>query len=289
MLSYPWILSASADLDLISFVAENRILTTLSIIGSLFGVPLSLYTFLRSKREKSPVYARHSFTVTKDAMSRISGVEITYHGRKVPNLSVSHVLFMNVGRLAIRSADLVPKDPLRVQLPEGAEILDAKVLSQKNPANQFGITANGSKAEITFEYVGYGEGAVFQLFHTATSPRDVDLVGSIIDSNPVNLRSALSNDNIHSKKSKINIPKPVAKFLNLVGLLAVGSGGVIGIGIVLFTIGSFLRAPSWSEVVPHIFMTLIGGSLLLAPLILWKTRIPKGFAHLWEGLDEQWD
>lgn len=156
--------------------------TILGIAGTVLGIVglIAGYIFYRKGlRTKEPCYAMKTETLIAGYSAKFEDLKILYKDKQIENLSVSRIAFWNNGIETIELNDIAPKAPLVVFAEDEVEILDAKVLQQTNRSNDFSIHLldNNKFAQILFDYIDKGQGAVFQVIHTGTSPFDIaDLI-----------------------------------------------------------------------------------------------------------------
>jgi hypothetical protein len=85
----------------------------------------------------------------------------------------------------------------------GIDILDVKVVSSNNKANQFTCTlAQDGDAEVDFEYLDRGHGAVIQVIHTGLSSDDITMVGQIKGVSAIKLTNLDIEDVAFPRQSK---------------------------------------------------------------------------------------
>jgi hypothetical protein len=165
----------------VDFLGTNPLLGVASFIIAIIGIVLAVIFYLKSKKIKSPYYAIRSINLIKDLISKIESLEMLFRGKPIKNLTVTKIAFWNAGNDTINYQDIPHTEPLTINVKEGIEILDAKVLYAKNPANQFSISTSddNSLIKLQFEYIDNDEGAVIQIIHTGVSEEDIDIHGTI--------------------------------------------------------------------------------------------------------------
>jgi hypothetical protein len=90
----------------------DRILT---IGGLAFTSLLAYYFYIKSMKQKEPFYYIRSNNLIQDNLSQMSGLNISYSGQKVENLTVSQIIFWNRGSEIINKDDIVISEPLRIE------------------------------------------------------------------------------------------------------------------------------------------------------------------------------
>lgn len=104
-----------------SWLAGGTALNIVSLALGIAGVLSSIYFYIRSKREKRPVFHTKKFQLVKDKVSDVQGLAIMFEGQQVKTLSITKLAFWNAGARTIDRADIVESDPLRVDGTEGGK------------------------------------------------------------------------------------------------------------------------------------------------------------------------
>jgi hypothetical protein len=169
-------------------------LAALGIVGglaSLLGLPLTIYVAKRSDRRKlltfdvsEPVPLASVFP--QGGEHRLS---IVYEQRgaraiKVKGAYLHFLRIGNLGRDPVRRQDLVPSDPMRVEV-RGGKVLDIAITSKPRPGVNFSVgpvqvrTDGSSSTEMEFDFMDCGDGAVITLL--SDSPQAaIKVEGSVI-------------------------------------------------------------------------------------------------------------
>jgi hypothetical protein len=163
------------------FLTNNPWLNAIFLILAILGISISVILYIKSKRVRIPVYSIRSINLIKSKLRKIKSVEILYQGDKVDNLTISKLALWNAGKETINSQDVAKIEPLKISLKNNSIILDAEVLYQKNPANNFKICIdkNNNEISIDFDYFDFYEGAIIQIYHTGISSLDIEMNGKI--------------------------------------------------------------------------------------------------------------
>jgi hypothetical protein len=172
--------------DLVAALAANPWIILLGIFLSLLGViglPLSVFLYFKSKRERLPRWSVRSNNIIKGHKDKYPAVSVRFQGfgDEISNLTVSKVILWNHGKETIRKADVI-KPGITLRLKEGLTILDVSVVQVRTAENKFAVTRSQdrSSATIAFDYIDHGEGVMFQVFHTGTSDHDLTITGKVM-------------------------------------------------------------------------------------------------------------
>jgi len=274
------------------FIYENW----LTIAVGLLGLATSVSLYFKGKKSRIPTYVIRTINLVQENVKKINTVEILYSKKKVQNLSISKIAFWNDGREPIKYKDDVPqKDTVRLVIENEYKFLDAKIIYQKNPANNFHIKISNDKKKINiyFDYCDFEQGVVIQVFHTGSYSKDIHMEGSITTVDKI-YRKELSFFPLpqklieimkHNNKSRDFIQKTTQKFSALVILI---------LGIITMLFGLFMpfmknvtkiivevpeKTPSGNTqiIITMITLIVVGALYTFLGYNLIRRRIPKGF------------
>lgn len=151
--------------------------TLLGIAGLVTG-----YIFYKgSIKIKQPLFLVRSNNLIHKNISDIPGLEITYKGTRIADLSISEVLFCNCGAETLHKQDIVPGNPLRIICSKNNFILDASVIKSNNQYSSLTVDVDneGKLAKISFEYLDQGHGGIIQIVHAGYSYDDLTILGDL--------------------------------------------------------------------------------------------------------------
>lgn len=225
------------------------------VLGIFGGLLVSRHYFAKGKRERQPVWYNWTAPLVTTYTTNNPSLAVTYASVPIKNAAISWVAFWNHGAETIRQSDLVLSDPFRVVAASGELVLDAKCVAQNNPHSLISISNNpgGRDAVITFDHLAQGQGAVFQITHTGTSPAAIEMQGSMKDS------SLLRRADLDSQRPR-GVPRiargpEVSKRMD-----RITSRAIIGTVILPIVIGSFFL--TW------VMNRDVGGAAKLAIVVL---------------------
>jgi hypothetical protein len=137
----------------------------------LVGIALAILFFLRQRVINRIAYQSSGVHLIGGAFAELpEDVLVNFKGIQVPRLSQSMLVFWNAGTTTIRGSDVVNADPVRIELPNGTQILDARVTKSTRAVNQFQIgldIATPSRALLNFDFLDPGDGARITFLHTS--------------------------------------------------------------------------------------------------------------------------
>ena len=107
--------------------------------------------------------------------------------------TVAWVTIWNGGRVALRSADISGRDPLRIVIPHGSLLAGTRIVKETDSAINWTWSEKDGELLISFDLLNPGEGAVFRIPHDSPHPKNVVLKGTIANvGHPVQMANAES-------------------------------------------------------------------------------------------------
>ncbi len=170
------------NINLITYIIANPILfNSISIAFAIFGIFLAVVFYFRAQKLRLPTYAIRNFNLIKEKVVRINGLRVSYRRQNISNLSIARVALWNHGKETIRKEDVAFREPLRLVTRSNNEIFEAKIIYQKNEANNFFLVPRPLRQQvlINFDYFDKDEGVILQIFHTGKSSEDIEIQGVI--------------------------------------------------------------------------------------------------------------
>lgn len=241
---------------------------TLNSIASIVAIVISIVAIVVTRwyyKEKKPFYSIRSVNIIKNIFDDFDLLELSYSGEKIENFTVSKIAFWNGGLETIHRKDIVSSEPLIVKAKEGTDILDAKIIYSRDPANEFSLTKHQLQFRLDFDYIDKGHGTIIQLIHTGLSNTDIEVKGKIKGAGPLKMKS---------------IPQNSTKFWNLSPRTSQYVYGMLPVFVsLIYLYVSFI-------VLTNVILSIIIGFLSIAMFLLGcfiiKNRIPKGFDALYD-------
>lgn len=270
------------------FFGGDSLFNLVAFVLAIIGIVLAIFFYIRSKRQRVPIYSVRSINLVEQSIEKIDNIEILYSGSTVKNLSIARVAIWNQGKETINNTDIAPSDPIKIICTGTTSFLGLKIVYEKNPVNNFFLfpVPNPTKPDedlqnemtVNFDYLDYEEGAIIQVFHTGKTGDEIQVVGSIKGAGKINrlgdpffikLRPISS---LFDKLSRRNKKIVLGALLFVTPLL----------GFV-----SLVSVPS--KEMTHLVWSLVGTALVT--ILYWsmafsllRRRIPKGFELFEEEL-----
>ncbi len=267
----------------IEWLNNNPLLNIMSLLLTILSIVTAIYFYLKGKKNKIPTYILRTISLVQENIQKIETVNILYSGNKIDNLSITKIAFWNDGKETIDHSDIAQNNPIRLTIEKDYIFLDAEILYQKNPSNDFNISLSEDNKyiDITFDYFDYEEGIILQVFHTGNKSNNITLTGQI-----------KSVKKFHRKDRSLSfIPTSIANILRKKIIPDKGIELILGwptfiIGlffIFLSLISSHLQTPpkEYNPEANKLAVSIVAGiSGLIYCLMgysIIKRKIPKGF------------
>lgn len=152
----------------------------LTILTTLIGIVASVIITKKFAKDKKPLWYFKLNVLFSAGNSKIDNLKITYKDRVTDSLSSVYFAFWNNGKETITGDDVA--EPICFCVPEGYKIFSADIVRETNKSNSFQvkISQDERKAEITFKYIDYKQGAVIQLFSDCDKVESYKLQGAVM-------------------------------------------------------------------------------------------------------------
>jgi hypothetical protein len=180
--------------DIVGGLSAWNIPTVLGLVIGLIGIASGFWLAQRSRREKDiwfTIFAPRLFVGSALGRPTPSSITITYEradgsmrgAAVVPQVFLSEIGFVNLGRLPVMRADLAKQDPLRVEVT-GTKILDVAISNTSRRASGIALGSvefgtRSAVATIEFDFLDHLDGARIQILTTEEAVR-VILRGTVV-------------------------------------------------------------------------------------------------------------
>ena len=165
-------------------LASNPLVTLGSFALAIFSIVLAIIFYIRSQKNKTPCFEEKSNTIIEGLHKALDGLQVQYKGTVQNRITVTKVAFWNDGKQTIDRADLVEKDPLRIEVTNSIDVLDIQVIDASSDSNCASIgeaipTESKTTYPLSFEYLDHDEYFVVQVIHNGGSQDRFEIKGKI--------------------------------------------------------------------------------------------------------------
>lgn len=161
-----------------NWIAENPYLTAAGLFATFLGLIIAIITPIVQKRRKNLCFSYSTTPLVKADVSNINGIEISFHGNPVEQLSVSSVQIWNGGNTIITFEDFYKGHELNLSL-QNATILGVDILKQSEDTIECNTELSFNKVNFSFQAFERKEYISFNIYHTGNSETKVALSGKI--------------------------------------------------------------------------------------------------------------
>lgn len=150
-------------------IEELTLLNIIFLALAILGIVLAIFFFIKSRKEKAPVYKTKTTQLVKNNLSSIEKLQILYDGETLQNLYLTKISIWNSGRETINKSDFVVRDPLIIDCQGDGIIYDFKI-EYADERNAVSVTKIDSKnLKIDFDYLDKNQGLLLSVFHSTDS------------------------------------------------------------------------------------------------------------------------
>ncbi|MDN5097065.1 hypothetical protein O8C85_00775 [Aliarcobacter butzleri] len=223
------------------WLTSNPYLNLIFFLLSIISILLTIFFYYKSKKTKEPRYLYKSFSLIENSLSALDGLEIIYNKEKIDTLTLTKFAIWNNGNDVIEGSDVARSDKLRISLAKDKKIINVKSIFNRKIANNILIEISNNEVLINFDFLDFGDGAIFEVYHTGNVNEKITMNGTIKGANKIKWGSYekdyLSNKFVNNFDSVLPEPKNIIlKFIYFIIFIPI----VLPILIPLLLIDSFL-------------------------------------------------
>ncbi|WP_407281591.1 hypothetical protein V7O61_12505 [Methanolobus sp. WCC1] len=166
---------------IVESLPSNPWISFLSIILAVLSILVTVFIYIKSKREKKPLYSSKSNNIFQGLSGKFKPLKIHFNEDSIGDLTVTKICFWNGGKETINSHDIPTSSPLKLTSTGDYKILDANILEISNKSNNFrcSLSSDLSEVPLFFDYIDKNDGVVIQLMHTGKSGDDIIFEGIV--------------------------------------------------------------------------------------------------------------
>ena len=234
----------------------------------VLGVAAAIVIYAITRRYKRIWYDVRSFALVERERSTVPGLQVTFEKKSVDALTISKACIWNSGKDALRHDDFASMQPLRINVENKVQILEASIVQTSSKSCGCEIERAGQNSyAIKFDFLDPSDGLVVQIAHTGTASEDISVTGHIVGGGKISRPQPLGI--LRRFLIKRIMPKSRSgKRVLAIWLLAFG-------GILLMVTGWIPHADV-PGVFPKTVPSLFGVFYLVFAWSLYRVRPPKG-------------
>lgn len=162
-----------------NWIAENPYLTAAGLFATFLGLIIAIVTPIVQKRRKNLCFSYSTTPLVKKDVSNINGIEISFHGSPVEQLSVSNVQIWNGGNTIIAFEDFYKGHELNLNFQDNVTILGIDMLKQSEDTIECKTELSSTKVTFSFQAFEKKEYISFNIYHTGNTETKILLTGKI--------------------------------------------------------------------------------------------------------------
>lgn len=177
---------------LTKWIAENPVVTTWITIISLVGVVITIIALIlqiKDKKKRAIYYTVNSTVLVDNEVSRIDGIKILFHDKKIDTVVVSKIKLWNGGNEILETSDFYPSHELSISVSQNEKILAAIVNEETDETCKVNVqnSAQGENVRmIDFYCLEPRQGATITIYHTNIDEKETKVIGKIKGGKVVN-------------------------------------------------------------------------------------------------------
>lgn len=155
----------------------------ISIGLAILSIVLTITFYLKSRRLRKLSYCSRSFPLITNRLTSVPGLEVSFRGQALRDLTASRILLLNTGNEILEPADFAGGEPLGLALSDvEASFLLVEVIEESRKANAIKVVGKGSEKRslaLEFDHLGPEEGCVITVLHTSARANDPIVQGAL--------------------------------------------------------------------------------------------------------------
>jgi len=249
----------------------DSIYSNLGLIGAIAGVisvPLAIFFGVKSRQKQLMLYTIERQMLISNNKSSYQGVKFFHYEKEIENLFLAKIYIWNAGNKVINQSDIAPKEPVTIQVHENLEILDCRIQSMSNDANNASVSKSNDKFNLVFDFFAKNDGVILQILYTGNinDMHKMRIDGVVKEQGKIKYVSTIDINNNRSENA----------FIHFITSLATRKFLIFGTGLAIGGLISTFFFTTESQVADILFRTFFGvAAAILTILILIEKTIPK--------------
>ena len=137
------------------------------------GIPVAFYIGRRNRQVPDLRVATDADSLLSVQNTFSGKLTMAFDGKPVKSLARTYLAIWNHRGDTIWGRDILASDPLRIDVSEGDEILQVRLVARHRSTNQLEARSANGITPITFEFLDASDGGIFEVLHRGDSPARV--------------------------------------------------------------------------------------------------------------------
>jgi hypothetical protein len=138
---------------------------------AIFAIPFTWWLARKGRREPRLSWALDfdELAAPGDGLEAL-GLDLRFRGAAIDRISRSYVACWNSGGDPVRRADLLPADPVRIELGPEDLVLQSRIIYRSRSQIGCGVAQGGRSVELTWDFLDSGDGFIVEVMHRGDRP-----------------------------------------------------------------------------------------------------------------------
>lgn len=171
------------------------------LITIIASIAIGYFFHRQSKKSKALGYETISLNLVQGRTSGVPDLDVLYKGEPIQRLTLTKVAIRNTGNDVVMVEDMAPSDKLALHMRGEGLLLPgaARVEQVTSAANgvSLELSVDGTHADVRFDYLNPGDGAVLRLYHTGPPKGSLVVTGTIMGGSPIDYRRLIAMASPH--------------------------------------------------------------------------------------------
>ena len=152
------------------------------IVNLIVDFMFKFISYKNPRIHTSLSYQVRSLKFTSKSKKLPKSIKNLFHKKDIDTLTKTYIVLWNSGINTIYGHNIVPEDPLRIELDKSIQILQVRILKLTRKINVNKFTAKkdvlSNVIDCNFDYLDAGDGVTIEILHTSEKP-NVKIQGTI--------------------------------------------------------------------------------------------------------------
>lgn len=147
----------------------NTIIGTTGTILGLFGIIISIYSYIKSRKTKKLAVNQESTILISETLSKYENLKISYNNDDINSLTSTIVKIKNIGTDIVEPSDLIPSSPIKIHTTDKFLFNDTtqyEIVTSNSKNNVSLQKLSNSTLQLTFEFLNPKDEIFISLLHT---------------------------------------------------------------------------------------------------------------------------
>lgn len=166
---------------IVKSVSQNHYFVLLTGVASLISFIIGVTLPIMQRKKKQLAYSLSTTELVNDKLSKVDGLDVTFKGVGVDQLSVTSVSIVNNGNEIIKKDDFHDDHELKICVSDDkCELIDAKVTKQSSDTVGCEVSIKNNEIFVHFKIFEKKDCVSVNIYHTGSENSEFKIEGKII-------------------------------------------------------------------------------------------------------------